>query len=144
MAYKWANRELGTAPGTCLQSYFLLRPHTCYWASSTEDPAETERASVYYPVHVLCFYQALKESNKAKQNRTAPLLPRENPWKQISGSSLSLHVRAAMNSLDRCVAMGQLNRWYIAEDMLNIAFDFHSCTDANHALMLHSYSLFSC
>lgn len=144
MAYKWANRELGTGPGTCLQSYFLLRPHTCYRASSTEDPVETERASVYYPVHVLCFYQALKESNKAKQNKTAPLLLGENPHKQISGSTLSLHVRAAMNSLDRCVATGQLNRWYIAEDMLNLASDFRSCTDANHALMLHSCSLVYC
>ena len=137
MAYKWANTELGTGPGTCLQSYFLLRPHTCYWAPSIEDPVETEQASVYYPVHVLCFYQALKESNKAKQNKTAPLLLRENPQKYTSGSALSLEGTAAMNSLDRCVAMGRLNRRYIAEDMLNLAFDFHSCTDANHVLMLH-------
>lgn len=67
----------------------------------------------------------------------APLLLKENPQKYTSGSALSLDGTAAMNSLDRCVAMGRLNRWYIAEDMLNLVFDSRSCTDANHVLMLH-------
>lgn len=98
---------------------------------------ETEQASVYYPGHVLYFYQTRKESNKAKQNKTAPLLLRENPEKYTSESTLSPDGTAAVKSLDRCVAMGRLNRRCIAEDMLNLAFDFHSCTDANHVLMLH-------
>lgn len=96
-----------------------------------EDPAETERASIYYPVHVLCFYQALKESNKAEQNRTILLLT-ENPQKCTSANALSLDGTDTMNSLDKRVAKGRLNRWHIAEDMLNLAFAFCSCTDANH------------